>query len=103
GLIIQQITSLTVECLPGDIPDRIDADISSMTEMHSTVHVSDLPLPANVMTAWDPSDVVVSVSRRMVEEEEVAAEEAAAEEAEAGAEAAEGEAAETSETPSQET
>ncbi len=107
GLIIQQINALTVECLPGDIPDRIEADISGMTEMHSTVHVSDLPLPANVMTAWDPSDVVVSVSRRMVEEEEVEAEEAAAEEAEAaaaeGAEAEAAEAGETAEKPSAET
>jgi large subunit ribosomal protein L25 len=98
GLIIQQINSLTVECLPGDIPNHVEADISEMTEMHSVVHVADLRLPPNVMTGWDPTDVVVSVSRRMADEEEVAAEEAAeGEVAAAAAEAAEGGAEESAE------
>jgi large subunit ribosomal protein L25 len=86
GIIIQQINSITVECLPADIPERVEADVSTMTELHSTVHVSDLSLPPNVTTGWEPSDVVVSVSRRMEAEEEVEAEAAAAEEAEASAE-----------------
>jgi large subunit ribosomal protein L25 len=84
GLVIQQIQSLAVECLPGDIPDHIEVDLSPLVEMHSALHVSDLPLPAGVSTAWEPTDVVVMVSRKVMAEEE----EAAVAEAEEGAEAA---------------
>jgi large subunit ribosomal protein L25 len=86
GLVIQQIQALTVECLPGDIPDHIEADISSLVDLHSAVHVSDLRLASGVTTSWEPTDVVISVSRKvMAEEEEEAAEAAEGELAEAAA------------------
>jgi large subunit ribosomal protein L25 len=69
GMVHQQIASLTVECLPGDIPEHIEADISDLTGLHSAVHVADLKLPANVTTSLDPTEVLVSVASRAVEEE----------------------------------
>jgi large subunit ribosomal protein L25 len=69
GMVYQQVSSLTVECLPGDIPEHIDADISVLTGLHSAVHVADLALPPNVTTALDPTEVLVSVASRAVEEE----------------------------------
>jgi large subunit ribosomal protein L25 len=85
GMVIQQINSIIVDCLPSDIPDRVEADVSTMTELHSTVHVSDLRLPPSVTTALDPGEVVASISRRMEAEEEVEAEAAASEEVEEAA------------------
>ena len=80
---------LTVECLPGDIPEQIEVDISGLAEVHSAIHVSDLPLPANVTTSLDPTEVVVSVAAAVraeeVEEAAAAAEEVAAAAEEAGA------------------
>jgi large subunit ribosomal protein L25 len=85
GMVFQQINSITVECLPANIPDRVEADVSTMSELHSTVHGSDLKLPANVTTTLDPGEVVASISRRMEAEEEVEAEAAASEEVEEAA------------------
>jgi predicted unusual protein kinase regulating ubiquinone biosynthesis (AarF/ABC1/UbiB family) len=88
-MVFQQINSITVECLPANIPDRVEADVSTMSELHSTVHGSDLKLPANVTTTLDPGEVVASISRRMEAEEEVEAEAAAAEEVEEATSSAE--------------
>jgi len=75
-----------VECLPGDIPDQIEVDISGLDDLHAAVHLSDLVLPANVTTSVDPGEVIVTVAAAMGAEEEVEAVEAAATE-EAGGEA----------------
>jgi large subunit ribosomal protein L25 len=97
GLVLPVVAALTVECLPGDIPERVEADISSLTELHSAIHVSDLGLPPGVTTSIDPGEVVVSVSARVIEEEVEEAAEAAEEVAEAAEEAAEEQQAESNE------
>lgn len=93
GVLVQQVSTLPVECLPGDIPEQIEVDISGLAEVHSAIHVSDLPLPANVTTSIDPAEVVVSIAAAAraeeVEEAAAAAEEVAA--AAEGTEAAEAE------------
>lgn len=82
GIVYQQLATLTIECLPGDIPDHLDVDISSLTEPHSAIHVSDLQLPPQVSTSADPAEILVSVATTVTEEAEAAplgAEEPAAE------------------------
>jgi large subunit ribosomal protein L25 len=72
-VILPQLTSIAVECLPGDIPEQLEADISTLTEAHSAIHVADLRLPPGVSTAVDPAEVVVGVTasaREMAEEAE---------------------------------
>jgi large subunit ribosomal protein L25 len=81
GMVLQVVQMLLVECLPRAIPDRIEADLSSLADLHSALHVSDLRLPSGVTTAVDPSDIIVSVNPRLGAEEAGAAAEAAAEEA----------------------
>ena len=77
-----------VECLPKDIPERIETDISGL-HVHQSVKVSDLTLPPNVRILSDPSQVLVLISLPHKEEEfpgekpeEVAAEAAEAKEPE---------------------
>ncbi|HLZ71264.1 MAG TPA: 50S ribosomal protein L25 [Dehalococcoidia bacterium] len=91
GLVVQALDRVDVECLPGDIPQHIAADISGMTGFDSQIHVRDLPVPANVTLLADPDLLVASVTRQAAAEEEV--EEAAAEAPPAEAEAPAAEAA----------
>ena len=97
GLLEQQLFSLSVEAMPGNIPVAIEHDISELT-IGDDVRIADLRLPAGVDVHHEPDTLVAHVvaPRVAVEAEEGAEEEAAAgEEApQAGAaEAAEGEGA----------
>lgn len=85
--LVQSIDTLSVECLPGDIPQQIEVDVSGLTDTTSAIHVRDLVVPANVTVTNDPDTSVVGVTLRAAEAEEEAA--AAAEAGEAPA--AEGE------------
>jgi len=70
-----------VECLPGEIPEHLDVDVS---ELHLNQHVSvgDLSLTERVKLLDDPTQTLAVVVPPRVEEEPVA------EEVEEGAEAA---------------
>jgi large subunit ribosomal protein L25 len=90
GVLVTALESLHVEALPLNLPPRIEVDITPLVELEQSIHVRDLPIPANVTVLTDPDVMVVKVSApRVAEEEEVAAEaEEAAEAAAAGEEAA---------------
>jgi len=74
GILEHILWNLEVECLPLDIPDQIEVDISTL-EIGDNVNVSQLVVPENVtvITEWDAT--VVHVVAPRVEEEPVVAEE----------------------------
>ena len=83
------ITELSIVCLPKDLPEFIEVDLSGLDTGHS-LHVSGVKLPAGVTAVshgtLDPVVATAVVPKAIVEtEEEVAA---AAEGAEAAGEAA---------------
>ena len=90
---------LEVFCLPGDIPESIEIDISELT-IGDSIHLEDVPLGENVEISSDVNYTVVTVLSPKVEEEEVEEEEG--EELEEGEEGAEGEAAEAEAKPEEE-
>jgi large subunit ribosomal protein L25 len=92
GVLEQQLRELSIEALPGDIPESITHDVSSLN-LNDTVHVSDLTAPSGVTILDDPETVVASLTlpRLEVEEPEVETETEVVGE---GEEAPEGEAAE---------
>lgn len=96
GVMEVILREIQVECLPGDIPDKLEYNVSEM-DIGDSVHVRDLSIPG-VEILSDPDNVVLSLVPPTVYEEvkeEVAAEEEPElvskekEEAEAGAEAKE--------------
>ncbi|HEX8084769.1 MAG TPA: 50S ribosomal protein L25 [Solirubrobacteraceae bacterium] len=91
GVLEQQLRELTIEALPGDIPENITHDVSAL-ELNGTVHVSDLTAPEGVKILDDPESVVASMSlpRLEVEEPEVETETEVVGEGEGEALAAEG-------------
>ena len=107
GVVEHHLRELQVECLPQDVPDQIEVDITDV-ELGGMIHVSDLVVPTGVTILTNPEDAVLSIITPAVlrveadlsvpgEEgvEVVAPAEAEGEEGEEGAEApAEGEGAE---------
>jgi large subunit ribosomal protein L25 len=90
NMLDHELATFTVECLPAKIPDSIQVDVSSLTELDQAIRVKDIALDKDISVLSSPDLVVAKVSLRHVEkvEEEVVAEEVVAE-AEAAEEAAE--------------
>ena len=78
---------LEVQCLPGDIPEAIEIDISDL-DIGDSIHVEEIPLGENAEFTADINFTVITVLSPKVEALE---EEEAEEELEEGEEAAEGE------------
>jgi large subunit ribosomal protein L25 len=100
GVLQQVMSTVKVECLPGDIPGQLTVDVSGLTEIDQGLHLRDISLPQGVTWAHgvEPDELVVKIAalRVQVEEEEEAA--AAAEEAPAEGEAAAAQPAEAAAT-----
>jgi len=81
--LVQELSTLSVECLPAKIPDSVELDLTSLTEPDQAARVKDIELDEGVTVLNDPEVVVVRISTRHVEkvEEAVVAEEEVAGEA----------------------
>lgn len=77
GILDHPLRVVELECLPGDIPERIDIDISEL-ELGKSYRVSDLAMPERVTLLTDPNSPVVSVIAPQIEKEPEPAEVAAA-------------------------
>ena len=84
GGVLEQITrEITVECLPADIPQSIDVDVSHLN-IGDTIHIGDVGLEKGkvlVDAATTLATVVAPTVEKVVVEEEVEDEVAEAEEA----------------------
>ena len=63
--------TLEVSCLPEDVPDHVEVDISAL-KVGESLHVREVPLPSGVVAAEGP-DVVVAVVTYADKEAEVVA------------------------------
>jgi large subunit ribosomal protein L25 len=66
GLLDLAHHELHVECLPGNIPDHIEIDITNLAVAHS-IHVNEIVLPDGVKLLDSPKTPVVSVLGRAKE------------------------------------
>jgi large subunit ribosomal protein L25 len=92
GVVSHVMNDLNIACLPADLPEFIEVDLSSLAIGHS-IHVADLKLPKGVEVAGhghvDKAVVAtVQIPRGAIEAEATAAAEAAAATAQAAAPAA---------------
>jgi len=79
AVLVHRIDALEVECLPADLPERVTVNISSLKEIGSSIRISDIPLPENIVVLADEHDIVIIAT---------AVKEEAADAATAGAEVA---------------
>jgi large subunit ribosomal protein L25 len=77
--ILQPIHALRVECLPTDIPEAFEVDLTPLEEIEAEMRVSELNVPKGVTVLADPEDLIVKIvhKRELKVEEEVPAAEAA--------------------------
>jgi large subunit ribosomal protein L25 len=95
GTPFQPLSTLSVECLPADIPEAIEVDISGLEEIDASIYVRDLTAPSGVTFLTDGDEMVVKIMAPTVEvEAEPAAEAAVETAAEPAAEASSEEASE---------
>jgi large subunit ribosomal protein L25 len=85
GILVQNMNSIEVECLPANMPHNIVVDLTVLEEIDQAVHVKDLAVLEGVTILTDPEQSIVQIARSKVEVE--IAEEVAAAEEEAEAEA----------------
>lgn len=78
GIVQPVLRDIEVECLPTQIPDFIEVDVSPL-EIHASVHVKDLTLPSGVVATTDGALTVVTVAAPAAEEPAPGAAEAAPE------------------------
>jgi large subunit ribosomal protein L25 len=84
GVVSHRVADVEVKCLPKDLPEFIEVDLSEMS-MNESKHLSDLPLPPGVTipAIAKGNAVVVSIHPPRAEEPEPVAEAAVAAPAEA--------------------
>jgi large subunit ribosomal protein L25 len=74
GILLQGISAIEVECLPGDLVDAIEVDLSDLVEIDQGVYVRDLAVPAGIEILADPDEMIVRVvpleAEELLEEEE---------------------------------
>jgi large subunit ribosomal protein L25 len=69
AVLVTNLQSLEVECLPTDLPERIDVDISVLARPGDGIRVRDLSVSDKVRLLDDPDTMVVVATFARVEEE----------------------------------
>lgn len=76
AVVVTGITELEIECLPQDMPERIEVDATVLVDMDSAIYVKDLDLPDSYEVLTDPEELVAGVTYVTIEEEPEEEEEA---------------------------
>lgn len=74
ALIVAGISEVEVECLPQDLPETIQVDVSGLAEIGAAIYLKDIPVPENVEFLTDLEELVAvasAVKEEVVEEEVV--------------------------------
>lgn len=69
GVLDQIMREVEIECLPGDIPDHLDVDVTNL-ELYGAIHISDLPHSGSIKFLGEDTALVAHVT--LVKEEAVA-------------------------------
>ncbi|NLN70763.1 MAG: 50S ribosomal protein L25 [Chloroflexi bacterium] len=70
AVVVTGISELEIECLPQDLPERIEVDATLLVDIDSAIYVKDLDLPDNIEILTDPEELIASVTYVAMEEEE---------------------------------
>lgn len=70
AVVVTGISELEIECLPQDLPERIEVDATVLVDMESVIYVKDLDLPDSFDVLTDPDELIAGVTYVTIEEEE---------------------------------
>lgn len=69
GILLQGISTIEVESLPGDLVDAIEVDLSDLVELDQALYVRDMAIPAGIDVLTDADEMIVRVVPLGAEEE----------------------------------
>lgn len=72
GILEQPMHEIEVSCLPGDLPESIEVDISKI-ELEQSLYVRDIVMPKGVTAVSDANSIVYHVGLQAAEESATAA------------------------------
>lgn len=62
GILVHNLERLEVECLPGDLPERINVDISMLKQIGDIIRVRDLAVSEKVRILADEDETIAVVT-----------------------------------------
>lgn len=62
GILVHNLERLEVECLPGDLPERINVDIAMLKQIGDIIRVRDLAVSDKVRILADPEETIAVVT-----------------------------------------
>ena len=68
NMLLHELNTLTIECLPAKIPGNLELNIDSLTEPGRAIRVKDITVDPDITVIADPEKVVVTVTAARVEE-----------------------------------
>lgn len=69
GTLIKVLDEVEVRCLPGDMPQEFEVDLSKLVSFEDRITIGDLVIPAGVEILDNPETIIASVSAPRSEEE----------------------------------
>ncbi|MFA5420414.1 MAG: 50S ribosomal protein L25 [Patescibacteria group bacterium] len=69
GLLVKNMDELSVECLPLDLVDHVDVDISVLDEIGKSIHVEDISISSKIKVFNNPRDLVASIIEQKDEDD----------------------------------
>ena len=72
AVLVKNLEQLEVECLPTDLPERIDVDITALVRPGDGIRVREVQVPDNIRLLNDPETMVAVATFAKVEEETAA-------------------------------
>jgi large subunit ribosomal protein L25 len=69
GTLVRNLETLNVSCLPTELIDHLDVDISKLDSFEDAIYVKDLSVPGGIKILNDLEEVVANISAPAEEEE----------------------------------
>jgi large subunit ribosomal protein L25 len=79
GMLLHMLDTIEIECLPGDLLNRIEVDVSVLEELDQAIYIRDLDVPSSIELISEGDEMIVKVEPLRAEEEEEVIEEVPAE------------------------
>ena len=67
------VREVLVECLPDDLPEKIEVDVSEL-RLGESIHIKEIEFPSGVKPVESPDKVVLTIIHKLKGREEVAPE-----------------------------
>ncbi len=70
AVLVTGLHTLSVECLPADLPDHVSVDIAPLAKVGDSIHVRDISLGDKVQILDDGDEMIVNATYAKIEVEE---------------------------------